>query len=152
MKKEKPSHETPLYALTRLAWPAILTGAIADLLLSMLMSIGLVYLFMQTSGLSGAGTDTLDQAFRTSPFYWVSLVLGVLISGLGGGIAGWLAPEEHHLHGLMAAFLTNVVYTFIATWDTPFTLVEFAGSMFGLLLGMVGGWLAGIVKARVISS
>lgn len=146
MRKYPPTQNSPFSSLVRLNWRAILTGAIADILLSALMSTGLIAIFIQLNGLSDAGAEVLDSAFRASPFYWMTLVLGILISGLGGFIAGWLAHEEHLLHGLIAAFLTNVILVVLTSSNAPFTIIEFSGSMLGLLLGMGGGWLAGMVK------
>jgi hypothetical protein len=148
MNKNQPTQENPFASLTRLNWRAILIGAFADILLSMLLSASVLAIFVQANGLSTATPDVLDAAFRASPLFWASMVLGILISGLGGFIAGWLAKQEHHVHGLMSAFLTNVVFTVLVSGDSPFTLVEFVGAMVGLLAGLGGGWLAGLLKRQ----
>jgi hypothetical protein len=146
MNKNQPTQEGPFAALTRLDWRAILIGAFSDISLSMFLSVGLLYIFTQVSGLSGAEPEILDQAFRGSMFFWVGMALGIFFSGLGGFIAGWLANKEHHLHGLLSAFLTNVVFTVLVSGDTPFTIVEFGSAMLGLLAGLGGGWLAGTLR------
>jgi hypothetical protein len=100
------------------------------------------------NGLAGAAEDTAMNALRASPVFWIMYALGILISGIGGFVAGSLARQEHLLHGLVAAFLTNIVYGLLAGAGSPFTLVEFAGSMAGVLAGLAGGWLAGTLKAQ----
>jgi hypothetical protein len=148
MSKNQPTQESPFVSLTRLNWRAILTGAVADILLTELMGVSLGAIFTQVSGLSATEADALNKAFRASPLFWVAVALGILISGLGGFIAGWLANAEHHLHGLVSAFLTNVVFTVLVSGDSPFTIIEFSSAMLGLLAGLGGGWLAGILRAK----
>ncbi len=146
MKNSSPTPDNPFASLTRLSWRAILSGAGIDLLVTYLVGFIIQGYFVVSNGLSGASQDALDQAFRASPIFWVSVVLGILISGLGGFVAGWLAREEYPLHGLIAAFLTNVVYLSIVSIGSPFTTVDFAGAMLGLLAGLGGGTLAGMLK------
>jgi hypothetical protein len=138
--------------LTQLSWRAILIGAFSDIALSMLLSAGLLIIFSQMSGVSSAEPKVLDQAFQNSILYWVGIFMGVVFSGLGGFIAGWLANKEYHLHGLISAFITNVIFTVAVSADSPFTVVEFGGAMLGLLAGLAGGLLAGLLKNKRVAS
>ncbi len=146
MRKEKPTADNPLGPLGRMSWRAVFGGALTDYLLSTVI-LGIIQLmFVQSSGLANAPDETVIQAFQASPIFWVATGLGILFSGVGGFVAGWLADHDHNVHGLVAAMLTNILNATLLSGGANFTGVDFATAMMAIVAGLVGGWLAGRLK------
>src|SRR5262245_16905156 len=111
-------------------WMAVLTGFLADVLLTYLI----VFLAPTTP------TAGLDPAQATS---LVLIGLGILATGVGGYIAGRMAQVQRPLHGL----LVGVVGILAIQLQLPFggpsmTRVDVIALALGCLAGALGGWLS----------
>lgn len=124
--------------IRRIAWLPVLWGVIADVILTQMIVLGI-------STALGIGSDTdpalAETILRDSAYYWPLLLLGITISGLGGYIAGRLAGREGAFHGTLAAFISNIVFTLLAS-SFPEDMVGALGLMAAILAGTLGGWLA----------
>ncbi len=126
--------------IRRIAWLPVLWGVIADIILTQMMVLGI-------STALGIGSDTdpalAETILRDSAYYWPMLLLGILISGLGGYIAARLAGREGAFHGTLTAFISNIVFTLLAG-SFPEDMVSALGLMAAILAGTLGGWLASL--------
>ena len=126
--------------LRRIAWLPVLWGVIADVILTQIVALG----FGTAVGI-GPDTDPAmaETMLRASSYYWPTLLLGIMISGLGGYIAGRLAGREGAFHGTLAAFISNIVFTLL-TGGFPEDMGGTLGLIAAILAGTLGGWLASL--------
>jgi putative membrane protein (TIGR04086 family) len=124
--------------IRRVAWVPVLWGVLADVFLTQMMSLAI-------ASAVGIGFDTDPEIavtlLRASPLYWPAFGMGILLSGLGGFIAGRLAKREGAFHGTLTGFISNIVFSLLLSPQTLDT-VSMAGLMLAILAGTVGGWLA----------
>jgi hypothetical protein len=106
------------------------------------MVFGIVTGFV--GGLHGHQTRTvLNTLLQTTPGLWFLLTTGLLFDGLGGFVAGRVAPRERYWNAA-AAVLIDTLWGF-ATSHYPLPLwVNVAGYTLFLPCGLLGAFLAGI--------
>jgi putative membrane protein (TIGR04086 family) len=115
-------------------WMAVLTGYIVDTLISLLL---LALLSSVVTPEFSASPDL------TQPADLVLLCLLLLSTGIGGYVAGRMAPTDGPLHGLLVGvvgILVNQLETLTSGSPLSHTLVIASGV--GCLIGGLGGFLS----------
>lgn len=111
-------------------WMAVLTGFLADVLLTYL-----IFFFAPTTPTAG-----LDPTQATS----LTLIgLGILATGVGGYIAGRMAQVQRPLHGLLVGVVGILAIQLQLLYGGPsMTRVDVIALALGCLAGTLGGWLS----------
>lgn len=105
-----PSIE-PRGMFSGLEWRAIVLGAVADIVATVLASIIFVFILIAVKGEQGQefSEEALREMLAAPEIQMAWLLIGLGCSVLGGYIAGRLAKREEVKHGALAGFLSVVL-------------------------------------------
>ena len=117
-------------------WMAVLTGFLADILLTFLIS------FFAPSIVS-AGPDPTRAADL------ILIGMGILATGVGGYIAGRMAQAQRPLHGLLVGVVGILAIQLQLLAGGPsLTRIDIIALALGCLAGALGGFLSRFPAAR----
>jgi len=107
----------------------VVTGGIADVVLSSLLTIPVViYVIVKYNLLhSPNGSAAIASSIHSSPLlYGLQLTIGLGCSVLGGYVAAWIARHDEPLNGLLSSFLCVAigVYSVFSSKDSQPLLVQ----------------------------
>jgi hypothetical protein len=128
-------------------WP-IVVGILVDTFASLALVFAYVLLVF---GVQLARGDALSDPVPGTVEVLVLESLGILVTALGGFVAGWMAKTLETLHGLavgIGAVIIWWLFDLVEPTEGPLAWWEVASSFAVVPLGALGGYLAKWVTAR----
>ncbi len=122
----------------RIKWVAVLAGWTVDVVLSMLvMAIALA-----------AGLQIETGRFFASPGGIVIGLILVALTGIGGFVAGWIAKDEHVLHGVLVGGVGILYLLFVSLIDVAPSFDSIVLQVCATVLAGLGGYMSRWMPVR----
>ena len=119
---------------------AVALGTLTDILCTKLFMLALVLVLLDPGSSSQAPLERLDPALLEG----FCLAWGLFFTGLGGFVAGRLAPHAPLVHGLFVGMVSSIISQLFYGW-TPAEVgpqLYFLGIVMSLVLAFGGARLA----------